>query len=148
MGFHTVNFQPRLQSYFKTKSPQTRIKLLSPNGSSFACRTENLMPWLLFFKMFSPKVHFNSKGVSGSKHLPWHQPHRRQWAHAGVAYEQIQLLRFHCRCCCDKSICRRGCFLWKERACFLGRAAKFTFKWRKLRFKAANLSAVPGCPQE
>lgn len=148
MDFRTVNFQPKFTVIFFKKSPQTRTKLLSPNGSSFACRTENLMLRLLFSKMFSPKVHFSSKGISGSKCLPQHQPHRRQRAPASVADEQIQLLWFHRRCCCDKSICRRGCFLWEERACFLGTAAKFIFKWRKLRFKAANLSAVPGCPKE
>lgn len=103
---------------------------------------------LLFFKMFSSKVYFNPKGVSGSKHLLQHQPHRRQWAHISVAHEWIQHLLFHRHRYCDKSICRQGCFLWKEHACFLGRAAKFIFKWRKLRFKAANPSAVPGCLQE
>lgn len=69
-GFTQQAFKLRLQS--DLKSPQTSIKLLSPKGSSFACRTENLMPRLFFLKMLPPKAHFNSRGVSGSKPLPRH----------------------------------------------------------------------------
>lgn len=52
-GFTQQAFNLRLQSYLK--SPQTSIKLLSPKGSSFTCRTENLMPKLFFFRMFAPR---------------------------------------------------------------------------------------------
>lgn len=102
------------------------------------------MPRLFCFKMFVPKAHFNSRGVSGSKPLP------SRWLMPILACKWILLLPFHrpCCCCCDKSICRRGCFLWKARTYFLGKAAKFIFEGRKLIFKAANLPAAPGCLQE
>lgn len=86
-----------------------------------------------------------SEGVAGSRRLP-QQQHAAQWVHTGVPRERIRLISFHSHCCCDKSICRQGCLLWNEPACFLGMAAKFIFKLRKLRFQSANLAAVPGCP--
>lgn len=130
-------FKLRLQSYLK--SPQTSIKLLSPKGSSFSCRTENLMPRLFFFKMFAPKARFNSRGVSGSKPLPWH------WL--WPAREFCSSLSTVTAAAVTKAFAGEDVFFGKH-VLFSGEGCQVDFQGRKLRFKAANLSAAPGCPQE
>lgn len=101
------------------------------------------MPRLFFLKMFAPKAHFNSRGVSRSKPLPLH------W---------FTLFWPASEFCSSLSITTAAAAVTKASAgedvffgkhiSFLEKAAKFIFEGRKLRFKAANLSAAPGCLQE
>lgn len=97
------------------------------------------MPRLFFFKMFAPKARFNSRGVSGSKPLPWH------WL--WPAREFCSSLSTVTAAAVTKAFAGEDVFFGKH-VLFSGEGCQVDFQGRKLRFKAANLSAALRCPQE